>query len=81
MFVEDVESDAELIIREISKSKISFTKSLVDKKEDYLKELHSFGPDIIISDYSLPQFDGMMALMLRNEKVPFSPVYSCNRYY
>jgi PAS domain S-box-containing protein len=73
LFVEDVTSDAELIWREIKRNKISFSKKLVDNKEDYLQGLQEFEPDLIISDYSLPQFDGMKALLLRNELVPMTP--------
>src|SRR5450759_1854061 len=72
LFVEDVLSDAELIWREIEKNGIDFTKLLVDKRKDFLEGLKSFIPDIIISDYSLPQFDGMTALLLRNELTPFT---------
>lgn len=74
LFVEDVPSDAELIWREISKARIRFTKVLVDNKKDYLAALQSFGPDLIVSDFSLPQFDGMSALFMRNElaaQIPF----------
>ena len=73
LFVEDVLSDAELIWREIKKNKISFSKLLVVNKKDYLEGLKEFNPDIIISDFSLPQFDGMSALLLRNELSPFTP--------
>jgi PAS domain S-box-containing protein len=73
LFVEDVLSDAELIWREIKKNKISFSKLLVSNKEDYLRSLDEFNPDIIISDFSLPQFDGMTALLLRNEITPLTP--------
>jgi PAS domain S-box-containing protein len=71
LFVEDVKTDAELIWREIEKNKISFSKLLVDNREDYLKRIKTFEPDLIISDYSLPRFDGMTALQLRNELTPF----------
>jgi PAS domain S-box-containing protein len=73
LFVEDVLSDAELIWREIKKNKISFSKLLVDNKNDYMDGLNDFNPDIIISDFSLPQFDGMSALLLRNEITPLTP--------
>jgi CheY-like chemotaxis protein len=73
LFVEDVIHDAELIWREIEKSKISFTKIRVENRADYLKGIENFKPDIIISDYSLPKFDGMSALKLRNENVPSIP--------
>jgi PAS domain S-box-containing protein len=73
LFVEDVKSDAELIWRSIAQSGITFLKLLVESKTDYLERLISFNPDIIISDYSLPQFDGMTALLLRNEHAQFTP--------
>ncbi len=73
LFVEDVLADAELIWHEIKKSGISFEKTLVDTKEDYYEALKSFEPDLIISDYSLPQFDGMTALFLKNDFSPLIP--------
>jgi PAS domain S-box-containing protein len=73
LFVEDVHTDAEIIWHEIKKSDISFKKLLVDNKKDFLDGLISFEPDIIISDYSLPQFNGMAALQLRNELAPLIP--------
>ncbi len=73
LFVEDVPADAEMIWREISKNNISFTRKLVDNQEDYLSELKSFEPELIISDYSLPQFDGLSALTLKNELAPSIP--------
>jgi PAS domain S-box-containing protein len=73
LFVEDALSDAELIWNEIEKSKISFSKVLVDKEVKYLEYLKDFEPDLIISDYKLPQFDGMTALLLRNQLAPLIP--------
>jgi PAS domain S-box-containing protein len=73
LFVEDVLSDAKLMIHEIEKNKISFSKQITDNKEDYIEYLNDFQPDLIISDYSLPRFDGMAALLLRNEQSPLIP--------
>jgi PAS domain S-box-containing protein len=73
LFVEDILRDAELNWREIEKNGIAFNKLLVDNRKDFLDGLKSFIPDIIISDYSLPQFDGMKALLLRNEIAPLTP--------
>jgi PAS domain S-box-containing protein len=73
LFVEDVLTDAQLIWREIENNKISFSKLLVDNKEDYRESLITFEPDLIVSDYSLPHFDGMEALLLRNDLTPFIP--------
>lgn len=73
LFLEDVKYDAELIWHEIDKNKIEFQKLLVDTKEAFIDGIKSFIPDIIISDYSLPQLTGMDALLIRNEMVPFTP--------
>ena len=73
LFVEYVMSDAELIWHEIEKKNISFSKVLVDTRDNYLENMKDFEPDIIISDYKLPQFDGMAALLLRNKLAPLTP--------
>jgi PAS domain S-box-containing protein len=73
LFVEDVQADAELVWHELTKSEIIFEKILVDTKKEYLSALESFKPDLIISDYSLPQFDGLTALFLKNELTPLTP--------
>ncbi|MBN2402172.1 MAG: response regulator [Spirochaetes bacterium] len=73
LLVEDVHTDAELAQREISKSLLS-EFICVDTREDFLNALTSFKPDIIISDYQMPAFNGIMALKLAMELVPETPV-------
>ena len=73
MYVEDVPSDAEFILKEISRNDINFSHILVDKKKEYIEALISFTPDLIISGYLLSQFDGRNALSLRNEMAPQTP--------
>jgi PAS domain S-box-containing protein len=73
LFVEDNLSDAELIWRHLKREKIIFTKELVYTCDAYLASLSSFHPNLIISDFSLPQFDGMQALLLRNDLAPDIP--------
>lgn len=73
LIVEDIPTDAELLLREIARSGIQFTSHIVDSKKDYIKGINEFKPDIILSDYSLPHFDGMQALMIRQELVPLVP--------
>jgi len=73
LFVEDVNTDAELVWRELEKSKIFFSHAITDSRDDYISLLKDFEPDLIISDYSLPQFDGMTALNLRNKFSPLVP--------
>ncbi len=71
--MEDTNSDYELICHIIEKNEIIFNKLNVTEEHDYILGLEEFNPDIIISDYSLPQFNGMKALMIRNIKAPLVP--------
>ena len=74
LFVEDLPTDVELAQREIKKENISFVSRVVDTEEQFRKELDEFNPDIIISDYSMPNFDGMRALKITrslNKYIPF----------
>src|SRR5712692_7114164 len=74
LILEDVATDAELIERELRKANIAFTSQCVETKEDFSKALTEFEPDIVLSDYTLPQFSGLEALRLLKERdvpVPF----------
>lgn len=73
LLVEDLPSDAEIMWHELSRNGISFEKKHVETQKDYVYELMSFRPDLIISDYVLPQFDGMSALILKNDLSPLTP--------
>ncbi|MRR21719.1 PAS domain S-box protein [bacterium] len=73
LFVEDVRTDAELIWTEITRSGIAFEKVLVDNEPDYVSAIGNFMPELIISDYSLPQFDGFTALIIKNSLSPGTP--------
>ncbi len=64
LFVEDLPTDVELAVRVLKKNQLDFIYKRVETKEDFLKELKNFHPDIVISDYSMPRFDGMTALKL-----------------
>ncbi|MGE5682859.1 MAG: response regulator, partial [Bacillota bacterium] len=73
LLVEDTPSDAELIEYEIKKSGIQYELCRVMTREDLLIKLREFSPDIILSDYSLPQFNGMSALLLSKQMHPETP--------
>ena len=73
LILEDVPTDAELIRYELTDAGITFTPCCVADRASYLKALDEFGPDIILSDYSLPSFDGLSALKLAVSKCPDVP--------
>ncbi len=74
LIVEDLPADAELAQREIRKTLESCIFQRVETREDYVVALVEFQPDIIISDYRMPRFDGLTALKLALEKTPLVPV-------
>ena len=73
LIIEDESHDAELNTREIKKVLPHSRFKIVDNKKDYLDLLQSFLPDIIISDYNLPTFDGLSALKIAKELCPLTP--------
>jgi len=73
LVVEDLVSDVDILKHELKKNGIQFTDQVVETEEAYILSLKSFFPEIILSDYTLPRFDGMMALKIRNELSPSIP--------
>lgn len=73
LMLEDVATDAEIIEIELRKGGIAFVPKRVCTKKAFLKALEEFSPDLILADYSLPQFDGLSALLIAKEKRPKIP--------
>lgn len=74
LIVEDNPSDYDLARREIRKSLSSCEFRRVETQTQYLDELKTFHPDIILCDYSLPSFDGMTAIKLVREMSSLTPL-------
>ncbi len=73
LMVEDNPDDFELIKHALTSSGISFQPLRVDTKEDFTRELEHFRPDLILSDYQLPTFDGISALAVAVIEAPDVP--------
>ena len=73
LFVEDLPADVEIAVREIRKEKINFEFAVVDTPDAFYKALKEFGPDLIISDYAMPVFDGMTALKITRSQPRYIP--------
>jgi len=71
--LEDDARDAELTRFALHKSGMQFSVSRVETRDDYLKALDEPPPDLILSDYSLPGFNGHDALAIAREKCPETP--------
>jgi signal transduction histidine kinase len=79
LFLEDTSADVELMKHEIKKAGMNYVSEVVEKEADFLNALKTFDPDIVLSDYSLPSFDGIRAFKLFKEQklmIPFILVTS-----
>jgi PAS domain S-box-containing protein len=74
LILEDMPMDAELVEYELGRASMRFTARRVETREGFLAALDEFDPDVILSDYTLPRFDGMTALALARERVPNTPL-------
>ena len=73
LMLEDRAVDAEMNIRELRRSGFDPQWKRVETEADYLAELETL-PDVILSDYSMPHFDGLRAAKLLSERgldIPF----------
>ncbi|MGO9619778.1 MAG: PAS domain-containing protein [Desulfobaccales bacterium] len=73
LIVEDQASDAELMAFELRQANLTFTAQRVDNDLDFIRELEQSPPDLILSDYHLPHFNGGVALALAQERCPDVP--------
>ncbi|HPB24654.1 MAG TPA: PAS domain S-box protein [Bacteroidales bacterium] len=74
LIVEDNPLDAELARREIRQvlKSVEFVELCTENK--FLESLENFKPDIIVSDFSMPNFDGMSVIKLAKKHAPLIPV-------
>ncbi|HWP56451.1 MAG TPA: ATP-binding protein [Candidatus Acidoferrales bacterium] len=64
LIIEDSEDDAELVVRELRRAQYDVCFERVDTSECLTEALRSRPWDLVISDYSMPQFRGTDALEL-----------------
>jgi len=73
LMVEDVPSDAEITLRELKRNGMEFVVRLVETEADLRRECVEFAPDIVLSDFAMPQFDGLSALRIVRQLQPHLP--------
>jgi len=71
--LEDDAADVELARYALRKGGLQFSLTRTENREDYVTELKKHPPSLILSDYSLPGFDGHAALEIAQEKCPEIP--------
>ncbi len=73
LIVEDLPSDAELAERELRSVLLSCKFLRVETRDAFVDALQVFRPDLVVSDFMLPQFDGLSALRLAKKLAPDVP--------
>src|ERR1700716_2078410 len=73
LMVEDVASDAELMVRELKRAGVRYDAHRVETAADYRREPEELRPHLILSDFSMPKFDGMEALRIVRQSHPDIP--------
>src|SRR5579863_3187569 len=73
LHVEDSADDALFMDRRLKADGIHCVVKRVETREDFARELDDGPIDIILCDFSMPQFDGLSALKLARQKRPDVP--------
>jgi DNA-binding NtrC family response regulator len=72
LLIEDSLADEKLLVAKIKKDyQVSLKR--IENEEQFRDELNKALPDIILSDYNLPSFNGMDALKIRRQIAPLVP--------
>jgi CheY-like chemotaxis protein len=71
--VEDNVIDAELVARHLAKAGLDVVMHRVQTESELVSALHEKRPDLILSDFSLPQFSGLRALDVARANAPETP--------
>src|SRR3989449_8490097 len=73
LHLEDNPADAELIQAILETEGIICDVTRVDTQADFFASIEHGGFDLILTDYTLPSFDGLSALKIAREKCPDVP--------
>jgi CheY-like chemotaxis protein len=73
LFVEDVASEAELAVRELGRAGLHCEWERVETEAGLVEALQGQRPDLIVSDFTLPQYSGLDALTLATREAPEIP--------
>lgn len=73
LLLEDNAPHAELVEHFLRESGLQFSLVRVETREAFIEQLEQLAPDMILSDYALPAFDGYAALAIAKERTPDIP--------
>ncbi len=73
LFVEDNKMDAKLIMLHLENGGFSVNNIDIVETEPQYRQALEKKPEVILSDFKLPEFNGRLALKIRNEVCPDTP--------
>ncbi len=74
LLLEKSEADVELIKHELSRAGVTAVTKRVDSEDEFATALEDFGPDVVLSEHSIPEFDARAALALLRRVRPTTPL-------
>jgi two-component system sensor histidine kinase UhpB len=73
LYLEDIEEDAVLVKRQLKQDGLNFSFDHVSEEHEFVTKLDTLKYDVILSDYNLPGFSGIAALLLSKKICPEVP--------
>jgi len=73
LIVEDVAAEAEIAVYHLQSAGLRCTWRRVEREQEYREALSHWHPNVILSDFTLPLFDGMEALAIAASTAPDVP--------
>jgi len=73
LILEDRATDADLVEFELLQSGLAFTAKRTVNEREFLQACEEFSPDLILSDYDLPQYSGALAMAEARRRLPGVP--------
>lgn len=73
LIVEHYHADIKSIKYELKRGNVNYIAEMVQSKKEFEKALHNFKPDIILSNYTSPTFDGVAIFEIKEKLVPETP--------
>lgn len=73
LLLEDLKTDMELIKRQVKKIAPNIIFTFATNKQEFEEKIQWGTYDVILSDYNLPGYNGLEALLLSKEQMPHIP--------
>ena len=73
LILEDRVSDADLVEFELMEAGLAFTPKRTMNEKEFRQALEEFSPDLILSDFDLHQYNGLLAFFEAKKRCPEVP--------